>query len=492
MSDQRSPQIQRPPSLQRDGSETDGPIVRARGLTKRYPLFSTPTQRLAQALLGPRIVRTPEFTALEDVSFDLKSGDALAILGRNGAGKSTLLQILAGIIKPTRGIVAVPPRTAGLLELGSGFNPEFTGRENVFLNATILGLSRDKIEERLDDILEFAEIDEFIDRPVKTYSTGMFLRLAFSVAINVEPRLLLVDEALTVGDVFFQQKCYQRLELLRERGMSVLLVTHSTIDAAEFCNRGIVLSHGRIVFDGSGREAVEHYLHHEHGDSVSRKSNSSAPQIATGECAQNELEKGWTAREGTLDLSRRSQIGLSAVRATHLRLTDERGNATRTFQQGDSLRILAEFESHVPLNVPLFGVELVNSKGIMVHGRNSLQFDSGVPDSMPADSRIQFEQLMELNLDVGEYTIEIGFADMDQGTFALRSRLLPADVFAGIRRLCHVPQTAAITVCHASQGYPCRFSHFGVADLPGEQRAHLILSGVSVATPSPGESQALR
>lgn len=472
-------------------ARTLAPLVSVRGLTKRYPLYRNPAERLGHAIFGPRIVRIPEFTALDGVGFELHPGDALAVMGRNGAGKSTLLQILAGISRATSGTFEVPGRTVGLLELGSGFNPEFTGRENVFLNAAILGLRRREIEERLGDILAFAEIGDFIDRPVKTYSTGMFLRLAFSVAIHVEPTLLLVDEALTVGDVFFQQKCYRRLETLRARGMSLLLVTHSTIDAAEFCNRGIVLSNSRLVFDGSGKEAVEYYLHHEFQDA--RAVDAAPPRRPAMRPSQGEgdIEAGWTSLEATVDLSPRTQIGTQGVRATRFRVTDENGSPHRAFEQGQTLRILAEFTSSVPMGVPLFGVQLLNPKGIMVHGKSSLQFDLPLPDALPAGATVQFEQRIELNIDVGEYTIEIGLADIDPRTYALRGRLLPAELFAGVRRLCHVPQVSAISVHHPDQGYPCRSSHFGVSDLPGEQRVQYRIGAPEAALaaePPPGGS----
>jgi lipopolysaccharide transport system ATP-binding protein len=204
------------------------PMVRVQGLGKMHRIYQRPQDRLKQMLLS-RLGRSwgHEFWALRDVSFEVARGERFGIIGRNGSGKSTLLQIVAGIMAPSAGEVLVGGRVAALLELGSGFNPEFTGRENAIMNGSILGVPAAEMEARLDRIADFADIGEFFDQPVKLYSSGLFLRLAFAVATSVDADLVLIDEALAVGDVFFQQKCYRRLEALRDDGVSVLLVSHS-------------------------------------------------------------------------------------------------------------------------------------------------------------------------------------------------------------------------------------------------------------------------
>ncbi|MDW8356241.1 MAG: ABC transporter ATP-binding protein, partial [Bryobacterales bacterium] len=200
-----------------------------------------------------------EFWALRNVSFEVRRGETVGIIGRNGSGKSTLLQIIAGTLAPTEGEVQVKGRVAALLELGSGFNPEFTGRENVYLNGTILGLSREEIDARFDDIVAFADIGGFIDQPVKFYSSGMMLRLAFAVSTTIDPDVLIIDEALAVGDVFFRQKCYRRLEDLRQRGVAILFVSHAMLDVKQLCDRAVLLDQGRTIFKGRAGEAVERY-----------------------------------------------------------------------------------------------------------------------------------------------------------------------------------------------------------------------------------------
>jgi lipopolysaccharide transport system ATP-binding protein len=466
------------------------PVVRVQSITKRYALYRSPGHLLAKALFGPLLREPRAFVALENVNFELMRGDALAVIGRNGAGKSTLLQILSGVLEPTSGSVQTAGRVAGLLELGSGFNPEFSGRENVFINGAILGLSEREILNRIDDIIAFADIGDYIDQPVKTYSSGMFLRLAFSVAIHAEPDLLLVDEALTVGDVFFQQKCYSRLNELRQRGMTVLLVTHSMADAAEFCNRGIVLSQGRVAFQGAGKEAVEYYFHHEHETPTGRRSKEAGSAGSHGGDAAartTATESGHPAARksdldpfqahcgAVIDLTAVNQFGNSSIRALKALITDSGGSPCRVFKQGDWLRIYVDFAVGERVDVPLAGIQLINAKGALVHGRNSLQFEATPPTIVHEGTTLRCRHDIKLDVDVGEYTLETGLAELHKEVFERRQRYSPSDIAPQMRLLCHVTGMAAISVIHRNQGSPCLFSHYGVADLPSEQ--HLMLLG---------------
>jgi len=453
-----------PAVVQRNEPE---PLLSVRHVCKRFPVFRSPGHRLARALLGRLIPPPREYVALDDVSFDLGRGDALAVVGRNGAGKSTLLQILAGVLEPSSGQLRVPTRVAGLLELGSGFNPEFSGRENIRINAAILGLNRRQVEERLADIVSFAAIGDFVDMPVKTYSSGMFLRLAFSVAIHVEPDLLLVDEALTVGDVFFQQKCYERLRKLRAQGMSVLLVTHSMVDAAEFCNRGIVLSAGSMAFSGNGKEAVEYYFHHERETptGAGRRHAPARPQQPQADT----VDAHTVPWHDAVDLSAVQQFGDGAVKALRMSAEDGDGQARRVFKQGDTLRIRVAYSTTEPIEVPICGVQLLNAKGVLVHGKNSLQFPDQPPCDLAAGATIYCTQEMVLAVDTGEYTLDIGVAEVSKIDFERRRLMLPAEIAPRIRLLCHLTGVLSITVVNRSQGEPALFSHYGAADLPGTQ-----------------------
>ena len=231
------------------------------GLGKCYQIYEKPHHRLLQMLLGrfdKKYFR--EFWALRDVSFSIPRGKVVGILGKNGAGKSTLLQIICGTLASTRGDLKVNGRVAALLELGSGFNPEFTGIENIFLNGQILGLSREEVSRKLDDILSFADIGDFVNQPVKTYSSGMFARLAFSVAINVEPDILIVDEALSVGDAWFQHKSMARMRALMESGCSVLFVSHSIDAVRALCDEAVWLENGTVKMQGGVTEVTNAYM----------------------------------------------------------------------------------------------------------------------------------------------------------------------------------------------------------------------------------------
>ena len=241
--------------------------IRVSNLSKCYHIYDNPRDRLKQFIL-PRIqgvTRQPqkqyfkEFWALKDINFEIKKGESVGIIGRNGSGKSTLLQIITGTLSPTSGTVTTNGRIAALLELGSGFNPDFTGRENVYLNGVLLGLSRAQINERFDTIANFADIGQFIEQPIKTYSSGMLVRLAFSVAINVDPDILIIDEALSVGDELFQRKCFSRIEKIRSNGATVIIVSHSSTAIIELCNKAILINQGIKIAFGVSKQVIGKY-----------------------------------------------------------------------------------------------------------------------------------------------------------------------------------------------------------------------------------------
>lgn len=226
---------------------SDAIAISVRNLTKTYRIFGHPGERLKQAMTFGLKRYHREFTALKDVSFDIKKGETVGIIGRNGSGKSTLLQLICGILKPTSGTVKVNGRVSALLELGAGFNPEFTGRENVYFQGALMGLTKEEMAERFDDIAAFADIGEFIDQPVRTYSSGMFVRLAFAVASSVDAEIMLIDEALAVGDIAFQARCFIRIKQLQNKGTTFLLVSHSTAQILNQANTALMLDHGELI-----------------------------------------------------------------------------------------------------------------------------------------------------------------------------------------------------------------------------------------------------
>jgi lipopolysaccharide transport system ATP-binding protein len=243
-------------------------IISAAALGKCYQIYSSPAERLKQ-MVYPRLMRIAgrtaaprfrEFWALRGVDFEIRRGETVGILGRNGSGKTTLLQLLCGTLPPSEGVCDVQGRVAALLELGAGFKPEFTGRENVLINSAIIGIPEEQALARMDEVIAFSELADVIDQPVKTYSSGMYVRLAFSAAIHVNPDILVVDEALAVGDARFQAKCFRRINELKDQGVTILFVSHATEQVAMHCTRALLLDHGRLIEDGHPREVCNHYL----------------------------------------------------------------------------------------------------------------------------------------------------------------------------------------------------------------------------------------
>ncbi|MDG3086927.1 ABC transporter ATP-binding protein [Vibrio hannami] len=263
--------------------------IEVNSLTKSYQIYSKPRDRLLQMLYRGRKNFYTEFSALSKVSFTVKKGDSVGVLGHNGAGKSTLLQIITGVLTPTSGNVITKGRIAALLELGAGFNPEFTGKENVFMNAAILGLTTKEIKAKYDDILRFAEIGDFIDRPVKTYSSGMYVRLAFAVAVHTDPEILIVDEALAVGDIRFQMKCIQHMESLKAKGTTILFVSHSPEQVKRFCNKAIWLDKGKLREVGDSNKVCDRYRDYMAHGSIETSENEYDVKV-------NGLEKSLPAR----------------------------------------------------------------------------------------------------------------------------------------------------------------------------------------------------
>jgi lipopolysaccharide transport system ATP-binding protein len=456
-----------------------------------YRIYDKPADRLKQMFWRGRRSYGQEFWALHDISFEVNKGEMVGIIGRNGSGKSTLLQIIAGTLAPTEGEVQVKGRVTALLELGSGFNPEFTGRENVFLNGALLGLPPEEVRERFDEIAAFADIGAFIDQPVKLYSSGMMVRLAFAVQACVDPEVLIVDEALTVGDVFFQQKCYRRLETLRERGTSILFVSHALGDVRQFCQRAIVLSHGRSMFQGSAYDAVSFYMlldQQERTDSRST-TTSKAPAVrraahgssaTSSKPAQTASSNGsslrkdiqiedfeWPNDQAFLDIAHLPQVSNGWARCTRVAICDEENQPSYLFEQGDVLRLFYEFELLHDIEVPVGGMSIENKQGYVVHGKNALQYTYDMPPRVKAGTILRFRHDVVLDIAVGEYTLEVGLATTDPFAYEQRALLTPQDLYDKTTRICHLNTVGPISVIYRYDATPTQMTFWGMADLPG-------------------------
>lgn len=334
------------------------PAIRVENLGKRYRAYSGPMDRLKEVLLGaPRHAR--EFVALEGVSFEIPRGCALGVIGPNGAGKSTLLKMLAGIVEPSSGTLQMNGTVASIIELGAGFHPDFTGRENVFLNAALTGRSDREARESFDEIAAFCELGTYLDMPVKTYSSGMFVRLAFAVAISARPDILLVDEALAVGDAVFAHRCLARIREMREAGVTIVLVTHDTNTVAGLCDRALFLDRGRLVADGPPKEVVHIYLLNVAERLTSLRQQG---QLATAFHEIGAQEEGATTER---------RFGSFEARITDLFAEDAEGRPAEKIVSGEKLRLrmLVRFDKAV--HDPVFGVMIRNRFGVEMFGTNT-------------------------------------------------------------------------------------------------------------------------
>lgn len=350
-------------------------------------MYDQPRDRLKQFVLPPvrRIANLPEhnyyreFWALKDVSFEVEKGETVGIIGRNGSGKSTLLQMICGTLNQTSGSITTRGRIAALLELGSGFNLDFTGRENVYLNATILGLDKDEIDSRFDEITSFADIGEFIDQPVKTYSSGMMVRLAFAVQAQVEPNILIVDEALAVGDAKFQARCFERLKQLKDGGTSILLVTHSTEQIVTHCSRAVLLDRGHVVESGDPNRAVNRYLDLLFGKArkhLEPPSDVDASTLSNDDQRNENLQFDadvFLTRPGYNPLEHR--WGDGAAKITDFCLFSNSENYPTAINTGDSISLHVAINFIETLRRPIFGITIKTKEGITVYGTNSEKLD---------------------------------------------------------------------------------------------------------------------
>ncbi len=351
-------------------------------VSKRYKIFNCIADRLKQLFWGKKRQYYTDFFALKDISFDVKKGETFGIIGHNGAGKSTLLELISNIKTPTAGNIRVRGKIITLLELGSGFNPDFTGRENVFIYGFALGMSRDEIKDKFHDIAAFADIGDFIDQAVKTYSSGMLVRLAFSIAVHVDADILIFDEVLAVGDENFQHKCFSRIKELQERGLTILLVSHSMVTITSLCQRVIILHKGRKYFEGNPGKAFWKY-----------NQLMSVPQ----EYYSAELNE-----EETNGMS--SRIGTGKARFIKTKLLDEKGQCRSIFQPGERCEIRLNFVVDKEIKYGSLGILVQNHNAVTVYGYNTASNPKAIYH-WKAGAQQEVSFLLHLNLSSGKYFI---------------------------------------------------------------------------------------
>ncbi|WP_284343640.1 ABC transporter ATP-binding protein [Dyella mobilis] len=416
--------------------------IYAERLSKRYEIYAQPADRLKQMLL-PRLWRAMgrveqsyfrEFWALRDVSFSVRRGETVGIIGRNGSGKSTLLQMVCNTLHPTEGVVRVHGRIAALLELGAGFNREFTGRENVYLSGLLYGIPEDELRKRFDLIVDFADIGNFIDQPVKTYSSGMYVRLAFAIAAHVDADTLIIDEALSVGDVRFTQKCMRYLREFQKHG-TLLFVSHDTTAVINLCSRAIWLDSGRMIMDGAAKDVVEQYLAAQHaadrkslGDSVALRPGASKtrgedkPDASGSEVSADVVDSRMDILNGTaqrnlvevfeFDASNiNSEFGAGALRIQDVRLRDEAGVLCRMTYGGELVDIEIEAQVLEPMQRPIFGFFIKDRLGQRLFGDNTyISYHDDLIQAEPGQRLLARFRFRMPILPTGDYSVDAAVA----------------------------------------------------------------------------------
>jgi lipopolysaccharide transport system ATP-binding protein len=361
--------------------------IKVESVNKCYQIYDQPRDRLKQFLLpgARRLLGLPpktfyqEFWAVKDVSFEVRKGEAVGIIGRNGSGKSTLLQMITGVLSPSSGTVSTRGRIAALLELGSGFNPSFTGRENVYLNGALLGFTRDQIENKFDAIAGFADIGLHLDQPVKTYSSGMMLRLAFAVQVQVEPDILIIDEALAVGDALFQKRCFQRIEKLLSDGTTLLFVSHDQESVRTLTNRAVFLNKGRMVAYGASSEVVLEYRRQLHVDESSYFSEI-AKQLAdkaenSGDVVGSPMHGAGEILTSAASRSAQLSFGQGEVKILKIEILATDGMPATVFYPGDIIRIRVTCKSEINTDKLNVGIRIRNKEGVKIYSWGTLNQD---------------------------------------------------------------------------------------------------------------------
>ncbi len=415
--------------------------IRVKDITKIYKLYSRNRDRMLDAFGWSGKKRYNEHYALRNVSFDIRKGETVGIIGTNGAGKSTVLKIITGVLNPTSGSLEIDGRISALLELGAGFNPEYTGIENIYLNGTMMGYSREEVDARMDKILSFADIGEFVHQPVKTYSSGMFVRLAFAVAINIDPEILVVDEALSVGDVFFQTKCYQKFEDFRQEGKTILFVSHDLGSIAKYCDRVILLNKGEMLAEGTPKEMIDLYKKILTGSYKDRmeaeKQYRHVEEMIEGKELNHSLlgekeekkegirysDTGGSDWKGFYRINPDlNEYGSHKAEIIDFAVTDAAGDLTASLIKKDPFTIRYKVRFYEDIKDPIFTFTFKTVRGIDVTGTNTM-FEKQIIPLAKAGEVYQVEFTQNMDLQGGEYLLSISCTGHIDGELKAYHRL---------------------------------------------------------------------
>ena len=400
--------------------------IRVDDVSKLYKLYDKPSDRLKESLGLTRKKLYKEHYALHNVSFDVKRGETVGIIGTNGSGKSTILKIITGVLNPSGGHVEIDGRISALLELGAGFNMEYTGIENIYLNGTMIGFSREEIDAKMQDILDFADIGDFVHQPVKTYSSGMFVRLAFAVAINIDPEILIVDEALSVGDVFFQAKCYKKFEDFKKMGKTILFVSHDLGSISKYCDRVVLLNRGKKLAEGTPKEMVSMYkrimVNQDKAEEIAahQMDMSSLEEDDEKEIKEAACEGQWKKHYNlNPDVD---EYGNGAAEIEDFAIIDENGNYTNAIVKGTRFRLKSKVKFKQDIHDPIFTYTFKNIQGVAITGTNTMYEKKDVPLAKEGETYVvTFEQ--DMFLQGGEYLLSMSCTGYRDGEFQVYHRL---------------------------------------------------------------------
>ncbi|MBQ4564079.1 MAG: ABC transporter ATP-binding protein [Lachnospiraceae bacterium] len=406
--------------------------IEVRDVTKIYRLYNKPSDRLLEAF-SVKKNRHRDFYALNGVSFNVEKGSTVGIIGTNGSGKSTILKIITGVLTPSAGTVQVNGTVSALLELGAGFNMEYTGMENIYMNGTMMGYTRQEMDQKIPEILEFADIGEFIDQPVKSYSSGMFVRLAFALAINVEPDILIVDEALSVGDVFFQAKCYHKMEEIRKRGTTIVMVTHDMSSIIKYCDKVILLNRGDFLAEGAAGKMVDLYKKILVGlDPLQDEEKETSDGEKTVEESSFEESEPQCVKMVS-DASKRWLDSLSvnpdymnygdgSAEIVDVGLFDEQGRLTNQIFKGSEMTIRMKVRFAKAAAMPIFAFTLKDKKGTELTGTNTM-YEKVDPEPAKEGDVYEISFRQRMTLQGGDYLLSLGCTSFENGEFVVYNRL---------------------------------------------------------------------
>ncbi|WPK12482.1 ABC transporter ATP-binding protein [Lysinibacillus louembei] len=386
--------------------------ISVKNLSKKYQIYEKPIDRLKQSFSFGQKKYYREFSALNKVDFEVQQGQTFGIVGQNGSGKSTLLQILASTLTATEGEVHINGRVAALLELGSGFNPEYTGRENVFLNGSILGVSEEEMKMRFAEIEKFADIGDFIDQPVKTYSSGMYVRLAFAVAINVDADILIVDEALAVGDMFFQVKCYKKFEEFKRQGKTILLVTHDLSSVIKYCDNVLILNNGESLGVHNAKEGVDLFK--------KLVVNLHKPKITKEQIKKEDSLQKW--KKFYQINPEHLNYGNSKASIVDFGLFDELGELTSTIEKDKDCQIKIRVQFNEMLDFPIFAFTIKDLKGTEITGTNTM-IENITIDAIEEGIILEASFSQKMSLRAGDYLLSLGCTGFQDEEFVVYHRL---------------------------------------------------------------------